>query len=132
MQVSDGGGKVLLIAGRWRERALIRAELLEGGYKVTTLPTLPLALRAVESGWLRPALVVLDVTADTQAGPDLVRELVRRLEGTPVVLLVGACDADTFASVREEVSAWLKRPFRVGSVVAVVERLAAGGTGMGW
>lgn len=129
--MSGGGTDVLLIAGRWRERALLRAELLEGGYRVTALPTLPLTLRAVESEWLHPALVVLDITADTRARPDLVRELARQLRGAPIVLLVGACDVDSFASVREEVAIWLRRPLRVGSVVAAVERLAEGGRATG-
>jgi len=129
--VSGSGTDVLLIAGRWRERALLRAELLEGGYRVTALPTLPLALRAVESEWLHPALVVLDVTADTRARPDLVRELARQLRGAAIVLLVGACDVDSFASVREEVAIWLRRPLRVGSVVAAVERLSEGGRATG-
>lgn len=115
---------VLLVAAEWRARALILAELREAGYDVLALPGLRLALSALAAGWARPSVVVLDVVGDPEAQPSRVRQMVRLLRGVPLILLVGAYEARSFAPLREEVDAWLTRPLRVASVVAAVTRLA--------
>ncbi|HEY76770.1 MAG TPA: hypothetical protein G4O00_11430 [Thermoflexia bacterium] len=117
------GGKILLIAAEWRTRALLLAELEEAGYDVVALPGVRWALVALAGGRLTPALVVLDVTGDAEARPDQVHRLLRMLGDTPVVLLVGAYDARTFASLRDQVAAWISRPLYLARVVDAVRHL---------
>ncbi|HEC35254.1 MAG TPA: hypothetical protein ENI39_01825 [Anaerolineae bacterium] len=120
---SQTGGEVLLIATEWRARALLLAELREAGYEVVALPGMRAAFPPLVAGQVRPALAVLDLVGDPEARPRRVRQMLRFLEGVPVVLLVGAYGVPSFTPLREEVDAWLTRPLRVGSVVAAVQRL---------
>jgi len=117
---------VLLIAAGWQARTLILAQLQEAGCEVTALPGLKWAVPALAAGRLRPAVVVLDVVADPEGRPQRVQQVLRLLEGVPVVLLTGAYTATAFAPLRERVAVWLARPLQVGSVVAAVQRLLAG------
>ena len=117
------GCELLLIAAQWQARTLLLAELQEAGYEVTALPGLRVALPALVAGRVRPALVVLDVADDPEAHPQRVQQMLRLLEGVPVVLLVGVYQATAFSPLQGKVAAWLTRPLRVGSIVAAIRRL---------
>lgn len=119
----ETGCELLLISAERRTRALLLAQLNEAGYEVVALPGLEMALAALAAGRVRPALVVLDVASDPQAHPQRVKQMLRLLGSVPVVLLVGAYEAASFASLREHVAGWLTRPLRIASVVAAVQRL---------
>ncbi len=109
-------GGILLISDDWRTRAFLLAELQEAGYEVVALPSVDVALSALASGRLMPDLVLLDTQgAVTRSHVEQVLYLL----GTevPLVLIVGAYGARTFAPLREKVAAFLTRPLRVGEVV---------------
>ncbi len=116
-------GEILLISGDWRTRAFLLAELQEAGYNVTALPSVEVALSALASGRLTPDLVLLDTRpAVTRAQAEQVLYLLE--EGVPLVLIVGAYEARTFAPLQEKAAAFLSRPLRVEEVVSQVRRLA--------
>lgn len=116
--------EVLLIAADGRSRALLLAELQEAGYDVVALPSLEVALAALATDRVRPALVVLDTQSDPRADPRGIGQLLNFLEeDVPLVLVVGAYDTHALAPLRARAAAWLSRPLRVGDVVATVRQL---------
>lgn len=112
---------LLLVAADGHARALLLAELQEAGYNVVALPSLEVALAALATGRVDPALVVLDTQGDPRADARGIGQLLNFLEeDVPLVLVVGAYDARALAPLRPRVAAWLSRPLRVGDVVAAV------------
>lgn len=115
--------ELLLVAADGHARALLLAELQEAGYNVVALPSLEVALAALATGRVRPALVVLDTQGDPSADPRGIGQLLNFLEeDVPLVLVVGAYDARALAPLRAR-AAWLSRPLRVGDVVAAVRQI---------
>lgn len=120
--------EILLIAADGRARAFLLAELQEAGYDVVTLPSLEVALAALATGRVTPALVLLDVQGDPRADPRGVGRLLNFLEeDIPLVLVVGAYDARALAPLRARVAAWLSRPLQIEEIVATVRRLLESG-----
>ncbi|MCX7855466.1 MAG: hypothetical protein N2556_05780 [Anaerolineae bacterium] len=116
--------ELLLVVADGRTRALLLAELQEAGYDVVALPSLEVALAALATGRVDPALVVLDVQGDPRADPRGIRQLLNFLEeDVPLVLVVGAYDAPALAPLRARVAVWLSRPLRVGDVVSAIKQL---------
>ncbi|MFN3762273.1 MAG: hypothetical protein ACK4WK_03610 [Anaerolineae bacterium] len=121
--------ELLLVSADGRTRALLLAELQEAGYNVVALPSLEVALGALATGRVDPALVVLDVQGDPRADRRGIGQLLNFLEeDVPLVLVVGAYDAPMLAPLRARVAAWLSRPLRVGDVVAAVRRIRGDAT----
>lgn len=120
--------EILLIAADGRARAFLLAELQEAGYDVVALPSLEVALAALATGRVTPALVLLDVQGDPRADPRGVGRLLNFLEeDIPLVLVVGAYDARALAPLRARVAAWLSRPLQIEEIVATVRRLLESG-----
>lgn len=116
--------ELLLVAADGRTRALLLAELQEAGYDVVALPSLEVALAALATGRVDPALVVLDVQGDPRADRRGIGQLLNFLEeDIPLVLVVGAYDVQALAPLRPRAAVWLSRPLRVGDVVAAVRRI---------
>ncbi len=93
--------ELLLVAADGHARALLLAELQEAGYNVVALPSLEVALAALATGRVRPALVVLDTQGDPSADPRGIGQLLNFLEeDVPLVLVVGAYDARALAPLR--------------------------------
>ncbi len=116
--------ELLLIAADGHTRALLLAELQETGYNVVALPSLEVALAALATGRVRPALVVLDTQGDPRADPRGVGQLLNFLEeDVPLVLVVGAYDARALAPLRGRVAAWLPRPLRIADILTTIQRL---------
>ncbi|MGB9776804.1 MAG: hypothetical protein ACPLYD_10545 [Anaerolineae bacterium] len=115
--------ELLLVAADGHARALLLAELQEAGYSVVALPSLEVALAALATGRVRPALVVLDTQGDPRADPRGIGQLLNFLEeDVPLVLVVGAYDARALAPLRARAAAWLSRPLRVEDVVTAVRQ----------
>ena len=116
--------ELLLIAADGHTRALLLAELQETGYNVVALPSLEVALAAMATGRVRPALVVLDTHGDPRADPRGVGQLLNFLEeDVPLVLVLGAYDARALAPLRARVAAWLPRPLRISDILTTIQRL---------
>ncbi|MCS7179547.1 MAG: hypothetical protein N0A03_09845 [Anaerolineae bacterium] len=105
-------------------RALLLAELQEAGYPVVALPSLEVALAALATGRVDPALVVLDTHGDPHADVHGIGQLLNFLEeGIPLVLVVGAYNAQALSPLQARADAWLSRPLRVGDVVSAIQQL---------
>ena len=116
--------ELLLIAADGHTRALLLAELQEAGHNVVALPSLEVALAALATGRVRPALVLLDTQSDPRADPRGVGQLLNFLEeDVPLVLIVGAYDAHALAPLQARVAAWLPRPLRIEDILTAVRRL---------
>ena len=110
-----------MIAADWRLRALVRAQLLEEGFRVRTLPALEVALSHLTGGGERPGLIILD-TQGIELDGQAVSELWQLSAQAPLILCQGAWSG---VDVRQEGLAAvrvLRRPFRVGDVVEEVRR----------
>lgn len=119
----DEAQQVLLVAAEWRARALLLAELQEAGYEVVALPGLRLVVSALATHRAQPLAAALDVTGDPHASPEGVEQVLELLGDTPVVLLVGAYQAATYAPLEPRVARWLVRPVRVERIVEAVREL---------
>jgi DNA-binding response OmpR family regulator len=118
-------GEILLIASDWRFRALVRAQLLDEGYAVRTLPSLEIALAYLMRGGKQPRLTILDAQGN-EIEAQVLPGLWRVAREAPLVLCGGmlsraALDQEGLPPTAQV----LLRPFRVGDLVEEVQRVLA-------
>jgi DNA-binding response OmpR family regulator len=105
---------VFIIAGDWRLRALVRAELRERGIEALAFDALEDAAGALARG-IVPQVVVLE-----NLDPEPAAALVRLAERVPVILVASR----TQTTARPPgIARVLYRPVRIADVVAAVEEL---------
>ena len=127
-QSLESGGKsvsqnqLLLIAADLEERRLLLAELLEAGHDVLPLPGLVSAVRAILMRLVTPSLILLDAHGDERATPANVEELLGLMPEVPLILVVSAINSSRWEPLRPRLAELLRRPIRVGEVVAAVNR----------
>jgi DNA-binding NtrC family response regulator len=124
--LSAAGCDLLLIAADWQSRALLLAQLQEGGYSVTAAPALRHACPALMGQKVHPRLILLDTARDEDATPPYVEQLAELAPGIPTVLLIAAHHLQEWQPLQDRVAALLRRPVSVGEVVTVVRRLLTG------
>jgi DNA-binding response OmpR family regulator len=113
------GARIWLIAPDWRVRALVRAQLLEGGYDVTAMESWAALGERLRDQVLAPHLLIVQLTGDEASAvlPQLaslpVPRLVLREIGAPAEEVLRAAGID----------AVLSRPYSVGEVVETARRL---------
>ncbi|MCL7452457.1 MAG: hypothetical protein M8467_05355 [Anaerolineae bacterium] len=111
-----------MIAADWQFRALVRAQLLEEGYEVQAFPALEVAQFHLQGAGPRPLLTIVD-----SKGLGLKRDDLSRLweltDQAPLLLCGGLLDRGLLDQEGMPPAHLLVRPFRVGDVVAEVERL---------
>ena len=118
-----------MIAADWQFRALVRAQLLEEGYQVRSLPSMAAALQHLFRSDEQPALTILDMK-DLGAEAGEVRDLWWLAGEAPLIL---CADALSRNGLEKAVPGWeelpqvavLCRPFRVGDLVTEVRRMWA-------
>ncbi|HEY2933262.1 MAG TPA: hypothetical protein VGK99_16095 [Acidobacteriota bacterium] len=104
-------------------RACLRAELIERGFDAVGYPEISHALAAVPlSGERKPRMMVLDLCGQSLDGAVLSRLKQVRV---PVILLGGAVELNDPITREFEWAAVLRRPFTLGKVADMVEKLAA-------
>jgi DNA-binding response OmpR family regulator len=117
-------GEILLIAADWQLRALVRAQLLEEGFDVRSLPSLEFALAHLLRSGAQPRLTIVD-TQGFQAEARQLSDL-RRLTGdAPLILCGGALSEEALVQEGLAPAKVLLRPFRVGDLVAQVRKVLA-------
>jgi len=120
--VSGSEAKLLLIAGDWQFRALVRAQLIEAGYEVMAFPRLDVALLYLVRGGVPPRLTIVDLPG-LDANVSTLVDL-RRLSGeAPLLLCGGMLDRAVIEAEELRPARVLMRPFSVGDVVSEVRRM---------
>ncbi|HSJ56008.1 MAG TPA: hypothetical protein VLC95_02445 [Anaerolineae bacterium] len=118
---------MLLIAGDWQFRALVRAQLIETGYEVIAFPRLDVALAYLMRGPRRedgtqPAATIVDLT-ELDASLAMLVDLWRLTDQAPLLLCGGILDRTLLQSEKLPPAHVLRRPFSVGDVVNEVRRI---------
>ncbi|MFQ5663276.1 MAG: hypothetical protein ACE5HL_05560 [Terriglobia bacterium] len=113
--------KTILVVGReWKFRALLRAQLREEGYPALGFATLEEAVVHLASGTPPPAALVFDTTEAPAV--EMRAELAALAESRragPVMVVAAAHEQFDWPSLHV-----LRRPLRLGEVVAAVRELA--------
>ena len=112
---------MLLIQEEWPARALLKAELEDGGWEVLGANTLRLALHLSAARRFRPNVIVVDAVGLSADSAEL--EALRLLRGRATLLLLQSNQYDPSETTALAPSAVLRRPFTVGYVADTVKRL---------
>jgi len=116
--------EMVLIAGEWKTRALIAAQLSEEGHQVMALRTIEEAIMLLGRGMMRPSLIILDTMGQNLREP-ILGDL-RTLAGdTPILVCTGPFDLAQFDFVEAGFTELLIRPFAVKDVVDKVNKMLA-------
>ncbi len=112
---------VWIVSSEQWPRALLRAELIENGYDAVGYVNLDQALTAL-SGRIegKPVAIVLDLNNQLITG-DLLSALEQH--ATPTIILGGMLEIEDPLIRHFSWAAVLKRPFTIGDVVAVLDRV---------
>lgn len=113
---------ILLIAADWQFRALVRAQLLEEGFKVKALPSLDIVLAHLLRGGERPRLTIID-TKDTGVEVQALLDLCTLTGEAPLILCGGAPDLEALGRAADPPAHVLRRPFRIGNVIDLVKKV---------
>jgi NTE family protein len=111
---------VILLVAEWRERALLRAQLIEEGYDVIATDTWPIPRRYRQPD-MKPRVLIVDLRGLPDARATL--EEVRFVIPPDRVLVLMALGALTENEVRRLGFKALERPTTVGQVVAAAATL---------
>src|SRR5919197_380855 len=101
---------LLLVAADWRNRTLGLAGFGGGGYDVAAVPGMRLGAKALLSGLVAPAVILIDVLDDEDATPERVSDLLEAAPDVPAILVTGAYDRAAWEPLRPRVAALLHRP----------------------
>lgn len=118
-------GEILLIAADWQVRALVRAQLLEEGFEVRAWPSLEPALTHLIRSGTQPRLILVEVQG--AAGEERLLADLWRLAGEPPLIVCGGAPGRVTLG-REglpPLEAVLLRPFRIGDLVELAQRVLA-------
>ena len=113
---------VWIIDSQQWPRAYLRAELIERGFEAVGFIDLADALAALrQRATPRPAVIVLELREQAIA-----KNLLAALMGTgiPLILLVGALEANEQVVKEYQWTAVMHRPFTIGAIADKVEEVA--------
>jgi DNA-binding response OmpR family regulator len=119
---------VLLIAGEWRSRVFIRAQLKEEGYDAAGLGSWDEAELLLLARAVRPRIVVFDVEGEPNP-PACLRTLVRLVPPDRVLVLTSSSALPPDEVRGTGVSRVIARPFSVSDVVREVTAMIGPGAG---
>ena len=113
---------VWVVSGEQGERACLRAELIERGYRAVGFPSLAPALYLLTGRpSVRPDAVAVDLTGVDPEGPEMTSLISSRV---PLIGIVGALEAKPFKKQEEKFAALLRRPVAIGEIVQAVETVS--------
>jgi response regulator RpfG family c-di-GMP phosphodiesterase len=120
--------RLLLVDDDAGLRALVRATFEDADVVVVEADSADAARAAIADEI--PDVIVLDVVMPRESGIELCRDLRRheRTAGIPVVLLSGSLEVGPQHTVAAGADAYLPKPFSPLQLLAIVDRLAGGGT----
>ncbi len=113
---------IVVIAPRWRDRALLTAQLAETrAERVVSAVDVTGALEWVTFWETPPAAIVVD--AGQKITAEDVRDLQAALPGVPMVVVASALWRASFEPLRSQGLTLLVRPVRIGEVVRATARV---------
>jgi len=113
--------KILIVDDESSNRNILRQELTHRGYAVETANDGSEALKKVES--TRPDLIILDYMMPDLSGVDVLRELRKREDDTPVILTTAYGTVErAVQAMKEGAYDFITRPFEPDHIVLLVQK----------
>lgn len=113
--------KILIVDDEPSNRNILRQELTHRGYAVETANDGSEALNKVES--TRPDLIILDYMMPDLTGLDVLKELRKREDDTPVVLITAYGTVDrAVEAMKEGAYDFITRPFEPDHIAIVLQK----------
>src|SRR5215467_12511743 len=113
--------KILIVDDEPSNRNILRQELTHKGYTIETANDGAEALRKVESS--RPDLIILDYMMPDLSGLDVLKELRKRENDTPVVMITAYGTLErAVEAMKEGAYDFITRPFEPDHIVLVVRK----------
>ena len=113
--------KILIVDDEPSNRNILKQELAHRGYNVDTANNGFDALKKVES-W-RPDLIILDYMMPDLSGLDVLRELRKREDDTPVIMITAYGTVDrAVEAMKEGAYDFITRPFEPDHIALVVQK----------
>jgi DNA-binding NtrC family response regulator len=113
--------KILVVDDEPSNRNILKQELTHKGYVVETASSGSEALRQATFG--RPDLIILDYMMPDLSGLDVLKELRRREDDTPVIMITAYGTVDrAVESMKEGAYDFITRPFEPDHITLVVEK----------
>lgn len=113
---------VMLVMGKWQERALVSAQLQEEGYRVKTFPNLEVAAAYLCHASVLPDAVILDY-GSIKVSPEKLKAFRLLLGEIPLVLCTAPYSRDRAAEEVLKPARILVRPFTIGELVEAIKGL---------
>ena len=124
--MSDEANKILVVDDSPQVCKALGDVLKASGYLARTAPSAERALQIIATDHFD--LVITDLKMSGMNGLDLAKKIFEQMPGVPVVILTGFGDMDAVISaLRSGVADFLKKPFSIDEVLAVVRRELAKG-----
>jgi DNA-binding response OmpR family regulator len=118
---TDEPNKILVVDDSPQISKALSDLLGASGYVVRAAPSGERALQILESATFD--LIITDLKMTGMTGIDLAKKVQEKVPGLPVIILTGFGDMDSVISaLRLGVADYLKKPFSIDEVLAVVER----------
>ena len=118
---TDEPNKILVVDDSPQISKALSDLLGASGYSVRAAPSGERALQILDSA--KFDLIITDLKMTGMTGIDLAKKVQEKVPGLPVIILTGFGDMDSVISaLRLGVADYLKKPFSIDEVLAVVER----------
>jgi DNA-binding NtrC family response regulator len=113
--------KILIVDDEPSNRKILQQELTHRGYAVDTANDGSEALKKVET--TRPDLIILDYTMPGLSGLDVLKELRKKEDDTPVVMITAYGTVDrAVQAMKEGAYDFITRPFEPDHITLVVQK----------
>ena len=107
--------QVLIIAGSWKTRALIGAQLKEEGFEVTGSDSFESAVAQLEQSGIKPRLLIVEST-EIAIDRKAIALLGEMCQGLPLILICGAWDCPSQLEWKGAIHQ-LTKPTTIGQIV---------------
>ena len=115
----------IVIMGDWKERAFLRAELIEEGIKTFAVERVDEAQEWLADPQVLPVLIIYDTNNQDDPYQDLKR-LSELISHTPVLILTSPAEKRAINFDELAFKHVIKRPTRIGDVVGYVKEILKG------
>ncbi|MCI0454014.1 MAG: hypothetical protein L0Y68_03335 [Candidatus Dadabacteria bacterium] len=117
----------IIIARDWKERAFLRAELIEEGITALAVENMSDALEWLSNQGALPMIIIYDTNNQDKASQDLER-LTKLVSRIPVLILTSSLDTKDNEYEKLGFKHIIKRPISIGDLVTYVKVIIKGTT----